>query len=194
MSTINLSKKPKINLSKGQTICLTKTGESSSEKLNKVFFGASWKGKRSVDLDASLICYDANFNRVKVKSPEYVKAHFIRNNNVVTDEKLIEIILEHEIDEFLIYAKDFKERLLYLKELKEKCINEIEKNIVKLNPNEFSSRKELAQEVNTNYPQFMRSFLFNYNKGMEKYNNLNASKWVDLLEKYKEWKGVKENE
>ena len=71
---------------------------------------------------------------------------------------------------------------------------EIEENIAKLNPNEFSSRKELAQEINTNYPQFMRSFLFNYNKGMEKYNNLNASKWVDLLEKYKEWKGVKENE
>ena len=140
-----------------------------------------------------VIC-DANFNRVKVKSPEYVKAHFIRNNNVVTDEKLIEIILENEIDEFLIYAPDFKERLLYLKALKEKCINEIEKNIVKLNPNEFSSRKELAQEINTNYPQFMRSFLFNYNKGMEKYNNLTASKWVDLLEKYKEWKGVKENE
>ena len=140
-----------------------------------------------------VIC-GANFNRVKVKSPEYVKAHFIRNNNVVTDEKLIEIILENEIDEFLIYAKDFKERLLYLKELKEKCINEIEENIAKLNPNEFSSRKELAQEINTNYPQFMRSFLFNYNKGMEKYNNLTASKWVDLLEKYKEWKGVKENE
>ena len=140
-----------------------------------------------------VIC-DANFNRVKVKSPEYVKAHFIRNNNVVTDEKLIEIILENEIDEFLIYAPDFKERLLYLKALKEKCINEIEENIAKLNPNEFSSRKELAQEINTNYPQFMRSFLFNYNKGMEKYNNLNASKWVYLLEKYKEWKGVKENE
>ena len=140
-----------------------------------------------------VIC-DANFNRVKVKSPEYVKAHFIRNNNVVTDEKLIEIILENEIDEFLIYAPDFKERLLYLKALKEKCINEIEENIAKLNPNEFSSRKELAQELNTNYPQFMRSFLFNYNKGMEKYNNLNASKWVYLLEKYKEWKGVKENE
>ena len=40
----------------------------------------------------------------------------------------------------------------------------------------------------------MRSFLFNYNKDMEKYDNLTASKWVDLLEKYKEWKGVKENE
>ena len=91
---------------------------------------------------------DANFNRVKVKSPEYVKAHFIRNNNVVTDEKLIEIILENEIDEFLIYATDFKERLLYLKELKEKCIDEIEENIIKLNPNEFSLRKELAYEIN----------------------------------------------
>ena len=140
-----------------------------------------------------VIC-DANFNRVKVKSPEYVKAHFMRNNNVVTDEKLIEIILENEIDEFLIYAPDFKERLLYLKALKEKCISEIEETIEKLKPSEFLSRKELAQEINTNYPQFMRSFLFNYNKGMEKYNNLTVSKWVDLLEKYKEWKGVKENE
>lgn len=134
-----------------------------------------------------VVC-DANFNRVKVKSPEYVKAHFMRNNNVVTDEKLIEIILENEINEFLVYAPDFKERLLMLKELKERCISDIEESISKLKPNEFSSRKELAQEINTNYPQFMRSFLFNYNKGIEKYNNLTPSKWIDLLEKYKEWK------
>lgn len=135
-----------------------------------------------------VVC-DANFNRVKIKSPEYVKAHFIRNNNVVTDEKLIEIILENEIDEFLVYAQDFKERLLFLKELKEKCINDIEESISKLKPDKFSSRKELAQEINTKYPQFIRSFLFKYDKTKaDRYDNLNAAKWTDLLEKYKGWK------
>lgn len=69
---VNISKTPLVNLDKNQTVCLTKTGQSDSAKLSKVYVGVSWgKIKRggifgvfgseeSVDLDASVICYDGS--------------------------------------------------------------------------------------------------------------------------------------
>ena len=50
-------------------------------------------------------------NRVKIKSPAYVKAHYFRNNNVVTKKKLIQIILDNEIGEFLTYCPDYEEAI-----------------------------------------------------------------------------------
>lgn len=57
------------------------------------------------------VVVDANFNRVKVKSPAYVLAHFMRNNNVVTQKHIIKIILMNEVEEFLCYASDYKDEL-----------------------------------------------------------------------------------
>ena len=57
------------------------------------------------------VVVDANDNRVKVKSPAYVKAHFARNNNVITRKHLINVILSNEVEEFLCYAADYKEQL-----------------------------------------------------------------------------------
>lgn len=54
---------------------------------------------------------DANFNRVKVKSPAYVLAHFMRNNNVVTRKHIIKIILMNEVEEFICYASEYKDEL-----------------------------------------------------------------------------------
>lgn len=48
-------------------------------------------------------------NRIKIKSPAYVKAHYFRNNNVVTQRRLIEVILTNEVDEFLAYCPDYEE-------------------------------------------------------------------------------------
>jgi hypothetical protein len=42
-------------------------------------------------------------------------AHFARNNNVITRKHLIDIILQGEIDEFLIYASDYKEQIEWTK-------------------------------------------------------------------------------
>lgn len=67
---VNISKTPKVNLTKGQAINLTKDGTKDSEKLSTVFFGAKWgsiikkgflglgKSVEDVDLDASLLMYD----------------------------------------------------------------------------------------------------------------------------------------
>lgn len=52
MATIDLSKKPKVILTKGAVVKLSKDGTEEGESLNKVFFGAKWgsivKGGREV--------------------------------------------------------------------------------------------------------------------------------------------------
>ncbi len=62
------------------------------------------------DQEGFVAC-DANFNRVKIKSPAYVMAHFARNNNVITRKHLLNVILTNEVEEFLCYASDYKEAL-----------------------------------------------------------------------------------
>ena len=68
------------------------------------------------------ICYDKNFNRCKIKSPKYVMAHFARNNNVITRWHLIDIILKGEMDEFVIYASDYKDQIEWTKKLMDEFI------------------------------------------------------------------------
>jgi T4 RnlA family RNA ligase len=62
--------------------------------------------------DEGFVVADANNNRVKIKSPAYVLAHFMRNNNVITRKHLIRVVIENEVAEFLCYAADYKDELL----------------------------------------------------------------------------------
>ena len=71
------------------------------------------------------VVVDGYGNRVKIKSPAYVMAHFARNNNVITRKHLLRVVLENEIEEFLCYASDYAEELQALQdsmnEYKETC-------------------------------------------------------------------------
>jgi hypothetical protein len=65
---------------------------------------------KSWDDEGFVVC-DAKFNRVKIKSPAYVLAHYARNNNVINRKHLIKVILDNEMAEFLCYAEDYKDEL-----------------------------------------------------------------------------------
>lgn len=58
---------------------------------------------------------DAKGARIKIKSPSYVLAHYMRNNNVITKRHLINVILLNEIDEFICYAADYADKLYEIK-------------------------------------------------------------------------------
>jgi hypothetical protein len=70
----------------------------------------------SWDEEGFVVC-DEQFNRVKVKSPAYVLAHFARNNSVINRKHLIKVILAGEVEEFLCYASDYKDELLKTQKL-----------------------------------------------------------------------------
>lgn len=64
-----------------------------------------------------LVVSDTNGNRVKVKSPEYILAHYARNNNIITRKRIINVILANEIEEFICYVPEYKEELYKIKNL-----------------------------------------------------------------------------
>ena len=114
----------------------------------------------SWDNEGYVVC-DSNFNRVKIKSPSYVMAHYVRNNNTINTERLVQIVLDGEQKEFLIYASDYADELYDVEETMHKIANSSVESMKVLfgAQHEFSNRGEYAREV-VKYPAYMKDFLF----------------------------------
>ena len=57
------------------------------------------------------VVVDADWHRIKVKSPAYVAIHNLIPNGEISDEKIIELILLGDTDEILTYIPSLKDRL-----------------------------------------------------------------------------------
>ena len=107
---------------------------------------------------------DANFNRVKIKSPAYVLAHYARNNNVITRKHLIKVILMNEVDEFLCYASEYEEELLHVQKLMNAYHSIGETLATACRKASILSRPIYADIVKT-FPEVFHDLLFkNYDK------------------------------
>lgn len=110
------------------------------------------------------VVVDSNFNRVKVKSTEWVKAHYCRNNNVINQKFLVQIILEGEQDEFLTYAKDYEEQLKATQEKMNRFYDMLADSFYSLFDAEPDSPKDYAQKVKKQ-PGIMQDYLFKMKRG-----------------------------
>jgi hypothetical protein len=54
------------------------------------------------------VVVDANFNRVKVKSPRYVQLHYMAGNQNWSGRRVLEIFLANEVSEYIAYFPLFK--------------------------------------------------------------------------------------
>lgn len=92
---------------------------------------------------------DKNYNRIKVKSEDYVRVHRLANNGSMTEERAIELIRENELDEFFTYFPHYKE---YIERIKAKIAAlsyTIDKDIsrARVIKENSSSRKDFAAWV-----------------------------------------------
>lgn len=126
-----------------------------------------------------VVC-DSKFNRVKIKSPEYVLAHHGRTNGNISISRLLEIILNNETDEFLIYANEYVDKINNLIAEMEIFKTQVKLEIVNLAPANYTSRKEYA-EVVKRYPSYMQYFLFRYDKVDEEFKKITISGWKKIL-------------
>lgn len=60
------------------------------------------------DEEGFVVC-DEYFNRMKVKSPEYLVAAHLANNGMITRKRMLEIFLEEKQDDFLAYCPQYEE-------------------------------------------------------------------------------------
>lgn len=135
--------------------------------------------------DEGFVVCDANFNRVKIKSPAYVLAHFMRNNNVITRKHLIRVILENETAEFLCYAADYKDVLEETQELMNTYINIGNKLAESCRTTATILHKgDYARLIKT-FPVIFQGLLFmNYDRDVtaEEYTSKwNENKWEEYL-------------
>lgn len=111
------------------------------------------------DQEGYVVC-DTNFNRVKIKSGAYIMAHYARNNGVVNTERLVQIILDGEQEEFLTYASDYTDELKKVEaamyEIGYKAFDKLKEIF---NMKEFENRGAYAREV-MKCPTYMKDFLF----------------------------------
>lgn len=141
------------------------------------------------DQEGYVVC-DSQFNRVKIKSPSYVMAHYARNNNTISTERLVQIVLNGEKEEFLIYASDYADELHEVEEIMHKIANNSVESMKMLfgAQYEFANRGEYAREV-VKHPIYMKDFLFHcfddrifwdYAKGWS------VDRWVKAIDEFKE--------
>ena len=137
------------------------------------------------------VCYDKYFNRCKIKSPKYILAHFARNNNVITRWHLIDIILKGEMNEFLIYASDYKEQMMRVKDLMDRFTEAMDgigyfaRGLRKLD-------RPAAAEIVKNFDKIAQPIMFmNYERdvsGEDYVNGWDTYKWDRILTLYEKFK------
>lgn len=141
------------------------------------------------DQEGYVVC-DANFNRVKIKSPSYVKAHYVRNNNTITTERLVQVVLSGEQKEFLIYAAEYANELHDIENTMHAiAINSVEQMKAVFGATyEFVNRKEYA-DVISKYPTYMKEFLFNcFDERIfwDYAKSWSVDRWVKAINEFKE--------
>ena len=89
---------------------------------------------------------DKNYNRIKVKSEDYVRVHRLANNGSMTEERAIELIRENELDEFFTYFPHYKEYIGRIKAKIAALSYTIDKDIsrARVIKENSSSRKDFA--------------------------------------------------
>lgn len=121
---------------------------------------------------------DRYFNRVKVKSPEYLIAHKSANNGVVTNSRILDMILDGSIDDFLAYFPEFTNRVEFFLRAYQVLIETLTHEFDTIDWNKFASRAEMAETVKKSK---YSGFLF------RKYTNkdLTADEWLRTLPRKK---------
>ena len=93
------------------------------------------------------VVVDKNWNRVKIKSPQYVAVHHLKNNGELNFASLVQLIRENEIEEFCTYFPEYKEIVIKLKNKIEEVIERLETNLEKLTKETFETKKDFALKV-----------------------------------------------
>lgn len=139
------------------------------------------------DREGYVVC-DGEFNRVKIKSPAYVAAHYTVANGIITKKKLLKVILANEEEEFLVYCSEYKEAIDEIKEDMRELQQWCEEALHKISelPGYWRNypRKEIFERVQ-DWPYIEFKYIMdNYNgyvswKDFTK--NWSENKWMEVL-------------
>ncbi len=107
---------------------------------------ASFDGVDGQRFEGYVVVDDA-YNRVKVKHPQYVALHHLKDSVGASPKRLVEIIRKNESEEFLTYFPEFKDRFMALKDRYTKLLDRMDDDWERVMAHAISvnaTRKEFA--------------------------------------------------
>lgn len=123
-----------------------------------------------------IVVRDAAGNRVKIKTLLYFQMHKAKNNGVITLERIVDLILKNDDEEFLSYFVEYRPKFSHIRNIREKILSKIEE--IKVLTKNYSSKKEIA--LDNSIPNWEKRFYFNAFDKRE--NNLELKDWCKLIE------------
>lgn len=130
---------------------------------------------------------DQFMNRVKIKSPWYITAHYLRNNGIITSERILNIILTNEVEEVLVYAPELGKDIALMQNKMQRWYWVFRNAQEELYNSGMlgCTRKEIALYIVAHFNKQVQGYLFKWiDKGMtvEDYlGEFTAAKWDKLI-------------
>ena len=119
------------------------------------------------------VVVDKYFNRVKIKSLAYVDAHHIKGNGVLTEKRILEILLANEEDEVLVYFPEYSK---VFDEMNQRIIRKAlildaqwKRIKARLDCKDIASRKDLAMFLK-DHSEYDLGFIFKMLDGRYKFS------------------------
>lgn len=129
---------------------------------------------------------DKFYNRLKVKSPQYLIAHTMKNNSMINKRKIVEMIRGGQAEEFVSYFPEYAESINEIKQNIEKVILKISEDWIRFNSFIFDNRKDRAKYITTTcfYPPCIFSLLDKKTSSIQQYlMDMNINNLLSLLER-----------
>lgn len=100
--------------------------------------------------EEGFVIRDGTFNRMKLKSPEYLLAFHMHNNGITTVKRVIEMFKHDMLDDFMAYCPEYREFVEdVVGDIIATCMQlEFDWQLVCMRP--YSSRKEFADHIKNN--------------------------------------------
>jgi hypothetical protein len=93
------------------------------------------------------VVVDANWNRVKIKSPAYLAIHRLHNNGNINKKSILELVRKNDHHEFLSYFPEYTEYFKKIEDIYVDYLEKLHKDIEDVSSQTFATRKDYALYV-----------------------------------------------
>lgn len=107
------------------------------------------------------VVVDKDWNRIKIKSPQYVAVHHIKNNGDVNIASIVQLIRTNEIGEFLTYFSEYTNNVNIIKSKINNILLNLNNGLLEIKDKEFATQKDFALAVKD---RPFSAFFFSWNK------------------------------
>jgi len=128
-------------------------------------------------LHEGYVVVDGSWNRVKIKSPAYLVVFHLKNNGIITKERVIDLLRSGEHTEFLNYFPEYTEKV----EKVQRHLNALEAGLSKtcevLTALNFETQKDFALHIKDDR---FSPFYFEWRK-----SGITPKEWLDKKESWR---------